>query len=68
MKEGLVVYFFYGAVCPHCARVEPYISEMEQVYGLDVRRFEVYGNRSGMLLLQDYLKSIMFQRVIGGFR
>lgn len=52
----VTVYFFYGQGCPHCARVEPFISEMEGVYGLDVRRFEVYGNRSNMMVLQDYFE------------
>lgn len=55
-RTGIMVYFFYGQGCPHCARVEPFISEMEHVYGLDVRRFEVYGNRSNMLFLQDYFE------------
>jgi len=55
-RTGITVYFFYGQGCPHCARVEPFIDEMEHVYGLDVRRFEVYGNRSNMLLLQDYFE------------
>jgi len=55
-KTGITVYFFYGQGCPHCARVEPFIDEMEKAYGLNVRRFEVYGNRSNMLLLQDYFE------------
>ena len=55
-RTGITVYFFYGQGCPHCARVEPYIDEMGHVYGLNVRRFEVYGNRSNMLLLQDYFE------------
>lgn len=50
------VYFFYGLTCPHCIRVQPLIDEVEQSYGLKVQRFEVYSNRSNLLLLQDYFE------------
>jgi len=55
-KEGVSVYFFYGEGCPHCARVEPFIDDIQQTYGLNIRRFEVYGNRSNMMLLDDYFE------------
>ncbi len=49
------LYFFYGVGCSACARVEPYISQLEQKYAqLEVHRFEIYGNRSNLLLLNRY--------------
>ena len=30
------VYFFYGHGCPHCARVEPFLAEMERKYPLQL--------------------------------
>jgi len=48
-------YFFYGNGCPHCARVEPFISQLEQKYrNLEVYEFEIYDNRSNALILNDY--------------
>jgi cytochrome c biogenesis protein CcdA len=51
--DGVRVYYFYGEGCPVCAGVKPFIDAAEGC-GLSVERFEVYGNRSNMLLLQDY--------------
>ena len=46
------LYFFYGIGCPECAKVEPQISQLQQKYPqLDVHRFETYGNRSNLQLL-----------------
>ncbi len=54
--EGLSVYFFYGEGCPHCTKVKPFIDEMERSYGLNIERFEVYGNRANMKLIQEYFE------------
>jgi cytochrome c biogenesis protein CcdA/glutaredoxin len=53
-KDKVCLYFFYGQGCPHCAKVEPYLSEIEQKYDLEIYRFEVYNNRSNLVLLQKY--------------
>ena len=51
-QEGVCLYFFYGVGCPECAKVEPHISQLQQKYPqLDVHRFETYGNRSNLQLL-----------------
>ena len=49
------VYFFYGDGCPHCAKVEPVINELEvqSAFPVDVHRFEVYSNRSNIVLLNE---------------
>lgn len=52
--NGLDVYFFYGQGCPHCAKVEPFIVEMEQKYPLKLHRFDIYSNRSCLSLFGDY--------------
>lgn len=52
------VYFFYGDGCPHCAKVEPYIAQLESKYpNLEVHRFEIYNNRSNALMLNDYFNA-----------
>ena len=53
-QDKTCIYFFYGQGCPHCAKVEPYLSEMEKKYDLEVYRFEIYNNRSNLVLLQKY--------------
>ncbi|MEM2713993.1 MAG: cytochrome c biogenesis protein CcdA [Candidatus Pacearchaeota archaeon] len=48
------IYFFYGEGCPHCARVEPFIEALEAKYNLSVHKFEIYNNRSNLLLLNAF--------------
>jgi len=52
------IYFFYGDGCPHCARVEPFIAQLESKYpNLEVHKFEIYNNRSNALTLNDYFNA-----------
>lgn len=44
-------YFFYGEGCLHCGRVEPFVAGLEDV---EMHDFEVYNNRSNLLVLMDY--------------
>ncbi|MEM3467680.1 MAG: cytochrome c biogenesis CcdA family protein [archaeon] len=48
------IYFFYGDGCPHCARVEPFINQLESKYQLEIHRFEIYNNRTNMILLNNF--------------
>ncbi len=50
----LNVYFFYGTGCPHCARVEPFIAQMEKKYPLNVSRFDIYKDRSLFAVFEEY--------------
>jgi len=53
-QDKVCLYFFYGQGCPHCAKVEPYLSELEKKYDLQIHTFEVYNNRSNLQLMQKY--------------
>jgi len=54
-RNRVCVYFFYGVGCPECAKIESYINQLGQAYPqLEVHRFEIYGNRSNLLLLNRY--------------
>jgi cytochrome c biogenesis protein CcdA/glutaredoxin len=56
--HNICVYLFYGDGCPHCARVEPFIEQLEQKYPqLEVHRFEVYKNQSNAQLLMSFFDS-----------
>jgi len=51
---NICVFFFYGSGCLKCENTKLYISELEQKYSqLSVYRFEVYGNRSNLNLLNS---------------
>jgi len=49
-------YFFYGNGCPHCARAEPTIQQLQQ-QGVLVQTFEVYQNRTNAMLLQEFFNA-----------
>jgi len=48
------IYEFYGIGCPHCAKVKPFLDELEKKYDVEIHRFEIYRNRSNLLLLNKY--------------
>lgn len=48
------LYYFWGEGCPHCARVEGHLRALEQRYPwLEIRRFEVYQNRTNLQRLNE---------------
>lgn len=54
-EQSACIYFFYGDGCPHCARVEPFINQLESKYpNIEVHRFEIYNNRTNALILNNY--------------
>ncbi len=51
------IYFFYGKGCSHCAKVMPVLEEIEERNGnIEMHTFEVYQNRSNLVLIQDYFE------------
>ncbi|MCS6826663.1 MAG: hypothetical protein NZ553_08635 [Caldilinea sp.] len=41
--EPVIVYFFWGDGCPHCAAAKPFLAELQEKYpGVIVRDFEVW--------------------------
>jgi len=55
-QESSCVYFFYGEGCQHCAKVEPVINnlEVQSQFPVTVQRFEIYNDRSNLVLLNKY--------------
>jgi len=62
-QDETCIYFFYGDGCQHCARVEPTINnlEIQSEYPVKIHRFEIYNNRSNMVLLNQYFDSYNIQ-------
>ena len=56
LSPQTTVEFFWGIGCPHCAKVEPYIDQLEKKYpDVNFKRYEVYKDRNNAeLLLQRY--------------
>jgi cytochrome c biogenesis protein CcdA len=54
-QNSTCIYFFYGDGCMHCARVEPSINnlEIQSKYPIEIHKFEIYNNRSNMVLLNQ---------------
>ena len=49
----VVLYFFYGKGCPHCAQMEPFLDNLKTKYAfLEIRKFEVYFNDSNREFFQ----------------
>lgn len=45
LAKDTTLYFFYGEGCPHCAKEEIFLKEMEEKYqNLKIKRYETYGN------------------------
>jgi cytochrome c biogenesis protein CcdA/glutaredoxin len=46
--------FFYGAGCPHCSQMKPFLEELGKTYSdLDVKMYEVYSNNENRKLMID---------------
>jgi len=51
--NAVVVYFFWGDGCPHCAEEKPFLDELKQKYpSLDIKMFETWYNRENAELFQ----------------
>ena len=53
-NSTICIYFFYGSGCPHCANIEPFITEMEGKYPVQVKAFEIYYNESNKAMFDDF--------------
>lgn len=53
-QETTCVYYFEGNGCQHCARVDKFFEGLGEQGGVDIHTFEIYDNRTNLLLLNDY--------------
>jgi cytochrome c biogenesis protein CcdA/glutaredoxin len=45
------IYYFYGAGCPHCANVKPFLDTLEAKYPtVEIHKFEIYHNKTNFEL------------------
>jgi thiol-disulfide isomerase/thioredoxin len=55
----IVIYFYWGEGCPHCAEAKPFLAELQQRYPqIELRSFEVWNNPDNQnkwqLMAQSY--------------
>lgn len=61
-NNSVVIYFFWGDGCPHCANQKPFLEEMEKKYSeLEVKMFEVYRSKNNQKLFQEIAQAYGIQ-------
>jgi thiol-disulfide isomerase/thioredoxin len=54
----LIILFFWGEGCPHCAAAKPFLKGLEKKYPqLEIRSYEVLGNENNLRILEETAKS-----------
>lgn len=57
-KPRIVVYYFYSDTCPHCIEAKPFVASLDAREWIDLRAYEVTGNRENGLLFRDTAAAI----------
>ncbi len=49
------IYFFYSAICPHCAKEEEFLKELKDKYPeIEIKEYEVISSLENQKILQDF--------------
>jgi glutaredoxin len=60
--DKLNIYFFYGDGCPHCAKEEVFLEELEKDYPeININSFETWYNKENASLLKDIADKLDLQ-------
>ncbi len=58
----VVIYFFWGDGCPHCAEEEPFLKDLAQRYpSVEIRDYEVWYNAENQKLLKKMATAFGFE-------
>ena len=57
IQKSIVIYFFWGQGCPHCAEEKIFLSEISKKFPVIIRDFEVWYNKDNASLLNKMAKS-----------
>ena len=50
-ENPVVIFFFWGDGCPHCAKAKPYFEELPSRFpGVDVKFYEVYNDQANQVI------------------
>ena len=55
-EDAICIVYFYGDGCPNCAKIKPYLDDLEQRYGQDISitRYEIYHNLKNYQMYNDF--------------
>lgn len=56
-SNGVKIYFFYGQTCPHCKKAEAFLEKIETIYPLEIKSYEVFGNKENADLFLKFLET-----------
>jgi hypothetical protein len=56
--QRIVVWYFYSDTCPHCIEAKPFVESLREREWIDLRAYEVTGNRDNGLLYRDTAAAI----------
>ena len=60
--EPVVLYFFWGDGCPHCAQQKPFLEELSERYpNLEVREYEIYYVEENRDLFLEMAEAVGFE-------
>jgi glutaredoxin len=59
--ETVVIYFFRGEGCPHCAEADPFLRSLNERYPVEVRDFEVWYDAENRTIFYDMAVSFGFE-------
>lgn len=62
-EDEVILYFFWGEGCPHCAAAKPMLAQLQARYPeLEVRSFEVWGNEDNQRRFADMVAKFGIKR------
>jgi len=62
------IYFFYSAICPHCAEEEKFLKELEKKYPeIEIKRYEVFYQTENQKILRDFYEKYKVSEKEQGF-
>lgn len=56
VEENVTVYWFWSEGCPLCKEYKPFIDEIDNESFIDVERFQLKGNRTNIVIFQQFLE------------
>ncbi len=64
-SDKLLIYFFWGDGCPHCAKEKPFLEELQKSYPqLEIKSYETWHNKSNAEFFQE-LSNACGSKVVG---
>ena len=62
------IYFFYSAICPHCAEEEEFLKELEKKYPeIEIKKYEVFYQTENQNILRDFYEKYKVPEKEQGF-